>query len=61
MEKLRVELTALEKALADPALYARDPKGHQTKADRHVAAQAELAAAEDAWLELELLREELGR
>ena len=49
----------LNEALADPALYTRDPKGFAAKTARLGAAQAELDAAETEWLELEMLREEL--
>ena len=40
--------------------YARDPKTFATKSNRLAAAQAELDTAETEWLELEMLREELG-
>ena len=45
--------------LADPDLYARDPArfGAMTKALG--VAQAALAAAEERWLTLEMLREEI--
>jgi ABC transport system ATP-binding/permease protein len=52
-EKIR---TAQEK-LADPALYARDRKAFDEISAGLVAAQDALAAAEDKWLELEILRE----
>jgi ATP-binding cassette subfamily F protein uup len=51
--------TAQEK-LADPSLYTRDRKAFDDISARLVAAQVELAAAEDKWLELEILREEIG-
>ncbi len=59
MDALHAEMTALNEALADPALYTRDPKGFAAKTDRLGTAQAELDAAENEWLELEMLREEL--
>ena len=45
---------------SDPDLYRRDPKSFQAKTNRIGAAQAEIEAAEAEWLELEMLREELG-
>jgi ATP-binding cassette subfamily F protein uup len=48
--------TAQEK-LADPGLYARDRKAFDDISAGLVAAQDALAAAEDRWLELEILRE----
>jgi ATP-binding cassette subfamily F protein uup len=59
MDALHAEMAALGEALADPALYTRDPKGFAAKTARLGAAQAELDAAETEWLELEMLREEL--
>ena len=60
MEALNAEITRMTAALADPDLYARDPAGFARVGERLPKAQAELAAAEDRWLELETLREELG-
>ena len=41
-------------------LYSRDPKTFAARSTRLAAAQAELDTAESEWLELEMLREELG-
>ena len=60
MAALQAEMAAINEALADPNLYARDPKAFQTKTARLGAAQAELDAAETEWLELEMLKAELG-
>ncbi len=57
---LQAEMAAIHAAMADPALYSRDPKGFAAKSARLGTAQAELEAAETAWLELEMLREELS-
>ena len=54
------EIAELEAALADPGLYSRDPKGFQSKTARLSALRDALAAAEDEWLEIEMLREELA-
>ena len=47
----------LRKVLDDPGLYARDPAAFATFSDKFKTIEAELAAAEDLWLELELRRE----
>jgi ATP-binding cassette subfamily F protein uup len=57
---LHAEMAALTAALADPGHWGRDPKGFQAKTARLGAAQAALDAAETEWLELEMLKEELG-
>ena len=59
MAALTAELETLEAKLADPALFARDAKAFETAAARMAAARDELQAAEDQWLELEMLREDL--
>ncbi|WP_189991253.1 ABC-F family ATP-binding cassette domain-containing protein [Thalassobaculum fulvum] len=56
---LEAEIAKLEAALADPDLYGKDPKRFERETARLAEAQAGLAAAEDRWLELEALREEL--
>jgi ATP-binding cassette subfamily F protein uup len=60
MEALQAEIVTLNDALADPDLYRRNAADFQTKTRRLSAAQAELNAAETEWLELEMLKEELG-
>ncbi len=59
LETLRDGIGKLRQALSDPGLYARD----RARFDRFTAAlaarQAELDAAEEEWLALELLREEI--
>ncbi len=59
MDRLRAEMAKAQAALADPDLYVRDPKKFETATALYDQAQKALAAAEDRWLELELLREEL--
>ncbi|MGC2856433.1 ABC-F family ATP-binding cassette domain-containing protein [Novispirillum sp. DQ9] len=59
LEELQAEIATLEKTLADPALYTRDPAAFQKATDTLQARQSDLAAAEEEWLELEMLREEL--
>lgn len=60
MEKIRGVIGKLEAKLADPALYTRDPKTFADATALLAKAQTELAGLEDRWLELEILREELG-
>ncbi|HYC04246.1 MAG TPA: ATP-binding cassette domain-containing protein [Azospirillaceae bacterium] len=59
MEKLSGQIAKLAARMEDPDLYARDPKAFQKASDDLARAQADLSAAEERWLELEALREEL--
>ncbi|MBV9969996.1 MAG: ATP-binding cassette domain-containing protein [Xanthobacteraceae bacterium] len=59
MATLEAEVKRFNDRLADPALYARDRAAFDKATVALAAAQAELAAAEERWLELELLRSEL--
>ena len=59
MEKLQKEIGVLRNWLADPELYARDPKGFTQRTAALAEREAALAAAEEEWLRLEMLREEL--
>jgi ATP-binding cassette subfamily F protein uup len=59
IEALEREIASLQKELADPDLYARDAARFRTFSEILSAREAERAAAEDRWLELELLKEEL--
>jgi ATP-binding cassette subfamily F protein uup len=45
--------------LSDPGLYARDAKAFNDAARAQEAARQALARAEDEWLALEALREEI--
>jgi ATP-binding cassette subfamily F protein uup len=56
---LQTEIGRLSVALADPDLYARDPARFTTTTQALGAAQEALAAAEEQWLTLEMLREEI--
>jgi len=55
------EITALEHQLHDPGLYGRDPAGFARTSTALEAARDELASAEEAWLDLETLKESLAR
>ncbi len=59
MTALEGEVRTLRAQLSDGDLYARDPKAFETIATRLSAAEKELAASEERWLELEVLREEI--
>ncbi len=60
IEKLRATAAKLHVILDDHELYARDPKRFHEATALLAKTEAELAAAEDQWLELEILREEIG-
>jgi ABC transport system ATP-binding/permease protein len=57
---LEAEQADLEKRLADPGFFSRDPSGFNVATSRLQAAMTERAEAEDRWLELEMLRETLS-
>lgn len=59
IEGLDREIRTLNEALSDPALYSRDPASFASKSKSLENAEARKAAAEERWLELEMLREEL--
>ena len=56
---LQARVTELSAALADPILYTRDKVWFSTTTRALTAARDELAAAEERWLTLEMLREEI--
>jgi len=56
---LEKEMALLQAQLADPGLYGRDPAGFAARTNLLGRKQAERDAAEEEWLRLELLREEL--
>ena len=53
------DIEKLKAVLADPGLYARDRARFDKASDLLARAEADLAASEEQWLALELLREEL--
>lgn len=59
MAALTRTIATLHRRLEEPDLYARDRKGFDQTSAALAAAQSELAAAEEKWLELEILREEI--
>jgi ATP-binding cassette subfamily F protein uup len=56
---LQADLQRLQQRLDEPDLYARDRKAFEDTSAALATTQAELAAAEERWLELEILREEI--
>mgnify|MGYP000022790789 CR=1 FL=1 len=59
MEAVSASISALEDRIADPKFYERDPKGFSQTIAMLDKERASLAAMEEEWLELEMLREEL--
>ena len=59
LKSLDDELARLSSKLGDADLFTRDPKSFENIMARLQAAQAEKHEAEEQWLELELMREEL--
>jgi len=56
---LEKEIAQFQKTLSDASFYARDPQGFLTQSAKLEKLQAELAASEERWLTLEMLREEV--
>ncbi|MBV8924257.1 MAG: ABC-F family ATP-binding cassette domain-containing protein [Bradyrhizobium sp.] len=57
--KLQEEIAKRQRLLDDPDLYAKDRKKFEDISRAIAKAQEDLAAAEDRWLQLEVLREEI--
>jgi ABC transport system ATP-binding/permease protein len=57
--KLQAEIAKQQRILDDPDLYRKDRSKFDAASAAVATAQQELAAAEDRWLELEVLREEI--
>jgi ABC transport system ATP-binding/permease protein len=58
---LQREIAKQQRILDDPNLYRKDRKKFDAASAAIAIAQTELTAAEDRWLELEVLREEIER
>ncbi len=58
--KLQSEIDALQAKLADPQFYGRDRAAFEKVTATLGELQLKIAAAEEQWLELEILREELA-
>ncbi|MPZ36699.1 MAG: ATP-binding cassette domain-containing protein [Rhizobiales bacterium] len=57
---LQTEASALQAKLSDPQFYAQDRAGFEKLSSDLGELQRKIAAAEEQWLELEILREELA-
>jgi ABC transport system ATP-binding/permease protein len=57
---LQSQVDALQAKLADPDFYARDRAAFQQVTQALGELQRKIAAAEELWLALEILREELA-
>jgi ATP-binding cassette subfamily F protein uup len=57
--ELQGRVGQLQQRLADPNLYARDREAFAQLSDALAAVQLELTSAEEKWLQLEILREEI--
>jgi ATP-binding cassette subfamily F protein uup len=57
--KLQAEIAKQQRILDDPDLYKKNRKKFDSASDALTKAQKELQEAEDKWLELEVLREEI--
>ena len=61
MTAIRTTMDRLRVALADETLYTKDPARFMAATTAFTKAEAELASAENEWLELEILRETVGQ
>jgi ABC transport system ATP-binding/permease protein len=59
MERLRAHKSTLQAVLADPILYTTDPQRFADAIAALTKVESELAEAEERWLQLEILREEV--
>lgn len=60
IEKLNKDIADFSEKLASPNFYTKDPEGFAKITERLDRKQVELNEAEEAWMTVELLREELG-
>ena len=60
MEALQRRIERNQAAMADPALFGRDPDRFAALSDALAADGEALQAAEERWLELEMMREQIG-
>jgi ATP-binding cassette subfamily F protein uup len=60
MDQLQADIAKQRRILDDPRLYTRDRPGFERATQALQAAETELAAAEERWLELEILRESVA-
>ena len=58
METIEAEIAVYNQTLSDPELYTKSPDLFTHTSNALIAAQTKLAACEEEWLELEMLRED---
>ena len=56
---IETQIAAINATLSGRDFYTKDPEGFAQKSKDLIAAEAKRAKAEERWMELELLREEL--
>jgi len=61
IERLEAQIAATEDVLADPDLYARDPRRFADLSDQAAKLRTEKHAAEERWLQVAEMAEELSR
>jgi ATP-binding cassette subfamily F protein uup len=59
IDALTTEIATLQSKLADGTLYSKDPKAFAETTAALAKSEAKLTAAEEQWLELEMLRQEI--
>ncbi len=59
ISRAQTEISLREEKMSDPDLFSRDPSAFQKIADELATIREGLAAMEEEWLELEILREEI--
>ena len=57
---LQAQIRVLHGRLADPGFYERDRKGFEAASAALTSAEKDLTVAEERWLELEILREDVA-
>jgi ATP-binding cassette subfamily F protein uup len=60
IEHLEAEIAAVEDVLADPDLYTRDPKRFTELTDMAAKLRTQKHSAEERWLEVAEMAEQLG-
>ena len=59
MDELNIEIVKLQAALADPDLYSKDPEKFNISAAKLEKAENDLESAEEKWLNLEMLKDQI--
>jgi ATP-binding cassette subfamily F protein uup len=60
ISQLQADISRFQRVLTDANLFTRDPKKFNATTMALAKAEADLAKAEERWLELEFLREQAG-